>query len=124
MCPLNTFGKAFVESGYRFTDGLRTQAPDLFAAGQIVQKPSAPVFDTKTFYDKNCTGCHGADGKGSDSLLIVPNFKDVAWQKRRTDQNFFDTISKGKGAMPAWKEKMTEEQIKSMAAFIRKFPEQ
>ncbi|HKQ80333.1 MAG TPA: cytochrome c [Blastocatellia bacterium] len=122
--PLNTFGKAFEESGYRITDGLRNQSPELFAGGQVVQKPSTPVFDVKAFYNKNCAACHGADGKGGESLMIVPNFKDAAWQKRRTDQNFFDTISKGKGAMPAWKEKMTEEQIKSMAAFIRKFPEQ
>lgn len=122
--PLNAFGKAFEESGYRITDGLRSQSPDLFAGGQGATKPSAPLFDAKTYYDKNCTACHGADGKGGESLLIVPNFKDAAWQKRRTDQNFLDSITKGKGAMPAWKEKMTEEQIKSMAAFVRKFPEQ
>src|SRR5215475_12369140 len=59
--PLNAFGKAFAESGYRITDGLRTQAPDLFVGVQVATKPSAPSFDAKAFYDKHCTGCHGAD---------------------------------------------------------------
>jgi cytochrome c553 len=119
--PLNAFGKAFAESDYRITDGLRSRSPDLFAGGQGTAKPLAPLFDAKAYYDKNCAGCHGADGKGGDSTLIVPNFKDAAWQRRRTDQNLFDSITKGKGVMPAWREKLTEEQIKSMAAFIRKF---
>jgi len=120
--PLNAFGKAFEESGYRITDGLRSQSPNLFAGGQGAT--SAPSFDAKAYYDKNCAGCHGADGKGGDSTMITPNFKDTAWQRRRTDQNILDSITKGKGMMPAWKDKITEEQIKSMAAFIRKFPEQ
>ncbi len=118
---LNAFGKAFEESGYRITDGLRSQSPNLFTGAQVA---SAPSFDAKAYYAKNCASCHGGDGKGGDSTMILPNFKDAAWQKRRTDQNFFDSIAKGKGMMPAWKEKMTEEQIKSMAAYIRKFPEQ
>jgi len=122
--PLNAFGKAFAENGYRITDGLRSQSPDLFVGGPGATKPSAPLFDAKAFYDKNCAGCHGADGKGGAGALITPNFKDNDWQKRRTDQNLFDSIIKGKGMMPAWKDKLTEEQIKSMAAFIRKFPEQ
>jgi cytochrome c553 len=122
--PLNAFGKAFAESGYRITDGLRIQSPDLFVGGQGATKPSAPSFDAKAYYDKHCAVCHGADGKGGEGTMTVPNFKDAAWQKRRTDQNFFDSIAKGKGMMPAWKEKLTEEQIKSMAAFIRKFTEQ
>jgi mono/diheme cytochrome c family protein len=119
--PLNAFGKAFAESGYRITDGLRSQSPDLFTGAK---GPTAPSFDAKACYSKNCMGCHGADGKGGDSTMITPNFKDAAWQKRRTDQNLFDSITKGKGMMPAWKEKMTEEQIKSVIAFIRKFSEQ
>ena len=28
-----------------------------------------------------------------------------------------------KGTMPPWKDKLNEEQIKAMTAFIRKFPE-
>jgi len=122
--PLNAFGKAFAENGYRITDGLRSQTPDLFVGGPGATKPSAASFDAKAFYDKNCAGCHGVDGKGGDRALITPNFKDTAWQKGRTDQNLFDSITKGKGMMPAWKDKLTEEQIKSIAAFIRKFPEQ
>lgn len=121
--PLNAFGKNFAENGYRITDALRGRAPELFA-GQGAAKPVVAAFDAKAFFDKNCAACHGADGKGSESMMGVPNFRDVAWQRRRTDQQFFDAITKGKGTMPGWKEKMTEDQIKSMAAFVRKMAEQ
>jgi hypothetical protein len=31
----------------------------------------------------------------------IPNFRDASWQKRRSDQSFFDAIAKGKGAIIA-----------------------
>lgn len=120
---LNAFGKAFAKHGYRITDALRRQSPDPFT-GQGAAKPTTPAFDVKAFYDKNCAVCHGVDGKGGDAAAIVPNFRDAAWQRRHSDGQFFDAIAKGKGTMPAWKEKMSDEQIKSMTAFIRKFAEQ
>jgi mono/diheme cytochrome c family protein len=119
---LNAFGKDFAENDYRITDALRSRAPQLFTGGGA--KPAEATFDVKAFYDKHCAVCHGADGKGGESAMIMPNFRDASWQKRRSDQSFFDAIAKGKGAMPAWKEKMSDEQIKSMTAFVRKFAEQ
>ncbi len=118
--PLNAMGKAFAANGYRINDGLRKQAAEYFATGPA---SAAPVFAAKAFYDKSCAVCHGADGTGGDAMIGIPNFKDAKWQQRRTDQQIIDAITKGKGPMPPWKDKLSEEQIKAMAAFIRKFPE-
>jgi mono/diheme cytochrome c family protein len=119
--PLNAAGKAFAESGYRITDSLRAQAGDVFLGGKSA---AVAAFDAKAYYAKNCAGCHGVDGKGGDVTMAVPNFKNAAWQQRRTEQNFIDSIAKGKAMMPAWKEKLNEEQIRALAAFVRKFAEQ
>ncbi len=123
--PLNTLGKAFAANGYRIDDKLRKQAGDAFATGAAQSSPvGASVFAVKAFYDKSCAACHGADGTGGESALPgLPNFKDVKWQQRRTDQQIIDAIAKGKGTMPPWKDKLSEEQMKAMTAFIRKFPE-
>ncbi len=120
--PLNALGKAFAENGYVINDKLRKQGAQAFASGP--NAPAAPVFAAKAFYDKSCAGCHGTDGTGGESALPgLPNFKDTKWQQRRSDQQIIDAIVKGKGTMPPWKDKLNEEQLKAMTAFIRKFPE-
>ncbi|MBI1760841.1 MAG: cytochrome c [Acidobacteria bacterium] len=121
--PLNALGKAFAENGYVINDKVRKQAANAFASGPNAGQPTAPVFAAKAFYDKSCAGCHGADGTGGESALNIPNFKDSKWQQRRTDQQIVDAITKGKGAMPPWKDKLSEEQIKAMAVFVRKLAE-
>ena len=121
--PLNELGKAFAENGYAINDKVRKQAANAFATGPNAAQPAAPVFAAKAFYDKSCAGCHGADGMGGEGGLNIPNFKDTKWQQRRTDQQIIDVIAKGKGTMPPWKDKLTEEQIKVMTTYIRKFAE-
>ncbi|MCI0336060.1 MAG: c-type cytochrome [Acidobacteria bacterium] len=119
--PLNKFGQTFAKNGYRITVELRQQVPEAFSASTTEAVAVEPQFDAKAFYDRNCVVCHGADGKGGDSGMIVPDFTDSAWQRRNDDQKMIVVISKGKGAMPAFKDKLTEGQIKAMAAFIRTF---
>jgi mono/diheme cytochrome c family protein len=121
--PLNPVGQAFAENGYRINDRLRKQNSEVFTLGTSAAKPAAPVFEAKAFYDKSCAGCHGADGLGGGTALNIPNFKDAKWQQRRTDQQFIETITKGKGTMPPWQDKLSEEQIKALAAYVRKFVE-
>jgi mono/diheme cytochrome c family protein len=100
---------------------VRQQASSAFALGPA--KPAALVFDAKALYEKNCASCNGSDGMGGNGGLNVPNFKDAKWQQRHTDQQFIDAIAKGKGTMPAWKDKLAEEQMKSLAAYVRQFVE-
>lgn len=119
--PLNAVGKAFAENGFRIDDGLRKMASEAFASGPNAAKSAAPVFSAKTFYERSCASCHGADGMGGEGALNIPNFKDAKWHQRRTDQQLVDAIAKGKGTMPPWKDKLTEEQIKALADYVRQF---
>ena len=121
---LTSFGKAFTERNYRISEELRQQSPEVFALGSGGASPKVAEFDAKGFFAKNCAACHGADGSGSDAMMGMPKFTDQSWQRRRTDEKLIEAISKGKGQMPSWKDKLTEEQIKLMVALIRKFPDQ
>jgi cytochrome c6 len=122
--PLNKLGQAFARNDYRITDELRKQAPDAFASTATEAKAAAPAFDAKTYYAKNCAVCHGKDGKGGEDAMVVPNFTDAAWQRRNPEEKLMATIGKGKGTMPAFKDKLSEAQIKSMVSHIRTFAEQ
>lgn len=120
--PLNAMGKAFAANGYRIDDKLRKQASEAFSTG--APQPVVAAFDAKAAYMKSCAPCHGNDGTGGESALPgLPNFKDTKWQQRRSDQQITDAIAKGKGTMPPWKDKLSEDQIKSMTAFVRKLAE-
>jgi len=123
--PLTAFGKAFAENGYRITEELRAQFPDVFALGgkgAQPASPSKPEFAAKEFFMANCALCHGNDGRGGvNPALPVPDFADAAWQTKATDRKLAEVISKGKGLMPAWKEKLSQDQILAMVKLVRQF---
>lgn len=119
---LNKNGKAFAKNEYRITEAFRKEATEIFSAtpGESAQAPQK--FDVKAFYGKNCAVCHGADGKGGGQRLqIVPNFTDAAWHRRHSDEKLMTAINDGKGGMPAFKDKLSEEQLRALTAYLRTF---
>lgn len=73
------------------------------------------------FTANKCVGCHGAEGKGNPNIKGVPNFTDASWQKKTTDQEMIETIKNGHKPMPAYKDKLSEEQIRALVAHVRSF---
>jgi cytochrome c6 len=67
----------------------------------------------------NCALCHGENGKGK--FKGAPDFTDAAWQKTHTDAELMNDIKNGEKAMPAYKDKLNDEQIKSLVAYVRSF---
>jgi uncharacterized membrane protein len=69
--------------------------------------------------------CHAADGTGSAARRRqpkIPNFTDSSWQRRRKDEQLMASILDGKGKeMPAWREKITEEQARNLVGHVRTF---
>lgn len=122
--PLTEFGEAFADQGYRFTAELRQAYPQFFAGGEEARSDAAAAeFDAKAFFAENCAACHGEDGKGGPAAaaLNVPDFSDGSWQQSRTNAQLAETIKNGRGAMPAWDEKLNDEQIKAMVNLVREF---
>jgi len=74
-----------------------------------------------TLFKQKCASCHSADGKGDNSMgktLKVRDFSSADVQKQ-TDAQLTDIIVNGKGKMPSYKGKLTDDQIKQVVSFIR-----
>lgn len=80
---------------------------------------------SRAIYQEYCVGCHKPNGVGGDGLfqgkkVKVPNYRSEGAMKA-SDEKLADYITNGEdGEMPAFKDKLTPEQIKGMVNFIRK----
>ncbi len=80
------------------------------AAATPTPQPGAK-FDPADYYKKNCAVCHGANAEGKGSF---PALNKAATQH----DMYFDVIMNGKGAMPKFKGKLTEDQINQMIDWL------
>jgi len=71
-------------------------------------------------FKQKCSMCHGVDGKGY-SALKTPDFTDPKVQASLTDEEITEVIKNGKKgtAMPAFGDKLSDDQIKSLVTYIR-----
>lgn len=92
-------------------------------AGAASTIDAAALFNNETA--PKCASCHQADGKGNPamkaSMKDLPDFTDAAWQKKATDAEMIETIKNGHKPMPAYKDKLSDDQIKALVAYVRKF---
>jgi DNA uptake protein ComE-like DNA-binding protein len=75
--------------------------------------------DTAGLYKSRCALCHGADGAGK-SAFKNSDLRPAEVQKQ-TDAQLQQAVAGGKGKMPAFKDKLTSEQIAGLVTFIRSF---
>lgn len=97
----------------------------VFATGTPANRiPVVPAADGNAVYAANCAKCHGKDGKGFPNWRAKgqPDFTDANWQKSRTDAQLINVTKGGKGKlMPAFKPKLSDEDIAAVVARIRAF---
>jgi len=82
---------------------------------------TANADDAAALYKSKCAGCHAADGSGNSpagKAMGVPDLSSPVLQKK-TDAELIDSTTNGKGKMPAYKGKLTDDQIKGLVAYIR-----
>src|SRR5215204_943588 len=73
-----------------------------------------------SLFRQNCAICHGqeADGKEIDGKMIPSlRFGDAA---NKTEVEIYDQIANGKLPMPAFKNQLTDDEIKRMVKFVRR----
>lgn len=77
--------------------------------------------ETKRLFKQKCAKCHGQDGAGNNYGQIVgaTNLTQSEWQLRVDDKRLLNSIKHGRGQMPAFGEKLTEDQIASLALYVR-----
>jgi len=82
---------------------------------------SARADDSASLFKTKCAACHGADGSGDTSMGKALKIRDLgsAEVQKQTDAQLTEIVSNGKSPMPAYKGKLTEDQIKGLVAYIR-----
>ncbi|MFA9459341.1 cytochrome-c oxidase, cbb3-type subunit III [Thiohalorhabdus methylotrophus] len=65
-----------------------------------------------------CYACHGKDGKGKEALG-APNLTDAIWFYGGEKSAVIETLTYGRdGKMPSWGDRLTENQIKILTAYV------
>lgn len=85
--------------------------------------PMAFAADGAAVYKAKCATCHGADGKGQSPMGKKMNLRDLGSPEvqKQTDQQLYDWTAVGKGKMPAYKDKLTNDEIKALVVHMRTF---
>ncbi len=70
-------------------------------------------------YDANCAACHGADGAGQ--VLGAADFNDLRFVDDRAPRDFYLTVTQGKGSMPAWQGRLSQDERWAVIDYLRTF---
>lgn len=91
------------------------------SASAATQGSKGKKSDVAAVYQAQCAKCHGADGKGIESLPDIPNFSDAAWQAAHPDKDILASIKNGKGIMPGYKDTLSAADMTAMVKHVRSF---
>ncbi len=98
-------------------------AAGLCAGALVIRAASTPEN-----YETHCASCHGKDGKGETKAGRKAQAKDLtdkAYQAKFDDAAAFKAIKegmkddKGKEKMKAYGDKLTDDEIKALVAYVR-----
>lgn len=73
----------------------------------------------KSLYEINCAACHGEDGVGK--VLGAADFTDLRFMDDRAPRDFYLTVTQGKGSMPAWQGRLSQEERWAVIDYLRTF---
>ena len=70
-------------------------------------------------YKAKCAMCHGADGAGAMAKKMGSKDLNSPEVKAMSEADTAKIITDGKGKMPAFKGKLSDDQIKGVAAYVK-----
>jgi mono/diheme cytochrome c family protein len=92
---------------------------------KYTEVPKVSLAYTMQIYKENCFACHGEDGAGTvyrAKKPYLPDFTSMAWQLSKTNLEITNRIEYGdQPDMPAFRYKLTRENILALAIYIRTF---
>ena len=83
---------------------------------------TAKTSSAAALYARNCALCHGRDGRAKTFKAKrnhARNLNDSQWQDRVSDERIFNSIMNGKGKMPAYGKKFSEQEIDGLVNYVR-----
>ncbi len=102
----------------------------LLTIGTITLATSiATAAEAKELWDKSCASCHGKDGRGQTKMGAkagVKDYTDSKVQDALKDDVAFKSVKEGmkdgaKDLMKPFADKLTDDEIKSLIAYVRTF---
>ena len=108
---------------------MRTKTLVAIVCTAVLVAVSSSAADAKANYDKHCAKCHGPDGKGQTRMgkqAGAKDYTDPKVQAEFDDAKGFKSIKEGqkingKEAMKPFGDKLTDDEIKALVAFMRTF---
>jgi mono/diheme cytochrome c family protein len=84
---------------------------------------TSPAADARAGYNTKCASCHGRDGRSKTARGRRTHSRDLTdanWQNDVSDERIFNSISNGRGKMPAFKKSLSENEIEALVAYVRR----
>jgi cbb3-type cytochrome c oxidase subunit III len=95
-----------------------------FSPAAVAQSKGAAVSRARALeiYNSTCASCHGQDGKGAPAAKDLA-FVNRTWKHGSRPQDVINTITNGVPgtAMLPFKGRLSDEEIKALAALVRAF---
>jgi cytochrome c6 len=70
-------------------------------------------------YKAKCVMCHGADGKGAMAKKMGSRDLSSAEVQAMSEADIAKVVTDGKGKMTGFKGKLSDDQIKAVAAYVK-----
>jgi cytochrome c6 len=93
------------------------------AASPNAAAPATTAGDASSVYNSKCASCHGRDGRARSAHARHEHARDMTsgeWQDSVSDERIYNSISNGKGKMPAFKKKLSDAQIDELVNYVRR----
>src|SRR3954447_9650329 len=93
----------------------------LTAAILLIVPAAFAAADGVALYKAKCASCHGADGSGQTAMGKAMKLRDLRSPEvqKQSDADLHKITADGKGKMPAYKGKLTDDEIKALVAHMR-----
>jgi cytochrome c6 len=100
---------------------LRIGQKSLLAVALVFVFGASARADGAGDFKAKCAMCHAADGSGSTATGKALKVRDLgsADVQGQTDAQLTAIITDGKNKMPAYKGKLTDDQIKGLVTYVR-----
>ena len=91
----------------------------VIAAVVIASASSSFAADAAATWSQNCASCHGKDGSGNTMMGKKLGVKDYTKEQSFSDAEATNVIKNGKGKMKAYKDKLSDADVKALVAYVR-----
>ena len=93
----------------------------LFVSLIIMAIAGAAFADGAATFAAKCAMCHGKTGAGDTGMGKTLKLRDLssADVQKQADADLVKLVTDGKGKMPSYKGKLSDDEIKGVVAFIR-----